>query len=252
MKVIVTNIQRFCLHDGPGIRTTVFFKGCNLRCPWCSNPENLSFEIENYEYKNEKGTYGYEIDLLSLEKELLRDKTFYETGGGVTFSGGEALFQFNEIKDLLSNLKKQKINMCVETALTVSSDLVDIAIEYMDEFIIDIKILDKDNIDKINGNIELFTSNINKIFNAKKNVTFRIPMVPNYIYTEKNIEYILKFLEEYKPNKVEIFKIHNLADKKYKTLGKKIMRFDDITQEQLEEIKEKIESLKVNVEICKI
>ena len=77
-------------------------------------------------------------------------------------------------------------------------------------------------------------------------------MAPNYIYTEKNIEYILKFLEEYKPNKVEIFKIHNLADKKYKTLGKKIMRFDDITQEQLEEIKEKIESLKVNVEICKI
>ena len=109
-----------------------------------------------------------------------------------------------------------------------------------------------DNINKINGNIELFTSNINKIFNAKKNVTFRIPMAPNYIYTEKNIEYILKFLEEYKPNKVEIFKIHNLADKKYKTLGKKIMRFDDITQEQLEEIKEKIESLKVNVEICKI
>ena len=252
MKVIVTNIQRFCLHDGPGIRTTVFFKGCNLRCPWCSNPENLSFEIENYEYKNEKGTYGYEIDLLSLEKELLRDKTFYETGGGVTFSGGEALFQFNKIKDLLSNLKKQRINMCVETALTVPSDLVDIAIEYMDEFIIDIKILDKDNIDKINGNIELFTSNINKIFNAKKNVTFRIPMAPDYIYTEKNIECILKFLEEYKPNKVEIFKIHNLADKKYKTLGKKIMRFDDITQEQLEEIKEKIESLKVNVEICKI
>ena len=142
--------------------------------------------------------------------------------------------------------------MCVETALTVPSDLVDIAIEYMDKFIIDIKILDKDNINKINGNIELFTSNINKIFNAKKNVTFRIPMAPNYIYTEKNIEYILKFLEEYKPNKVEIFKIHNLADKKYKTLGKKIMRFDDITQEQLEEIKEKIESLKVNVEICKI
>lgn len=252
MKVIVTNIQRFCLHDGPGIRTTVFFKGCNLRCPWCSNPENLSFEIENYEYKNEKGTYGYEIDLQSLEKELLRDKTFYETGGGVTFSGGEALFQFNKIKDLLSNLKKQRINMCVETALTVPSDLVDIAIEYMDEFIIDIKILDKDNINKINGNIELFISNINKIFNAKKNVTFRIPMAPNYIYTEKNIECILKFLEKYKPNKVEIFKIHNLADKKYKTLGKKIMRFDDITQEQLEEIKEKIEFLKVNVEICKI
>ena len=60
MKVIVTNIQRFCLHDGPGIRTTVFFKGCNLKCPWCSNPENLSFEIEEYNNDGIKGIYGKE------------------------------------------------------------------------------------------------------------------------------------------------------------------------------------------------
>ena len=53
--VIITNIQRFSLQDGPGIRTTVFFKGCNLRCPWCSNPENLSFEIEEYVNGNSKG-----------------------------------------------------------------------------------------------------------------------------------------------------------------------------------------------------
>ena len=73
MKVRVTNIQRFSLNDGPGIRTTVFFKGCGLKCPWCSNPENINYEIENYynEDTNEKGIFGYDITLDDLEKEIL-------------------------------------------------------------------------------------------------------------------------------------------------------------------------------------
>ena len=217
MKVIVTNIQRFCLHDGPGIRTTVFFKGCNLRCPWCSNPENINFEIENYEDDNKKAVYGYEIDLASLEKEILKDAAFYENGGGVTFSGGEALFQFDKIEPLLQNLKKQNINMCLESALTTPEHFVDIALKYIDEFIIDIKILDEENINKINGNEKIFKSNIEKVFANNKKVTFRIPLAKDYIVTEKNINLILEFLSKYKPNKVEIFKIHNLAEKKYKT-----------------------------------
>lgn len=76
MKVIVNDIQRFSLHDGPGIRTTIFFKGCNLKCPWCSNPENIDFKIVEYNYQNQKGTYGYEIELEDLEKEILKDKRF--------------------------------------------------------------------------------------------------------------------------------------------------------------------------------
>ena len=252
MKVIITNIQRFCLHDGPGIRTTVFFKGCNLRCPWCSNPENLNFEIEDFEYNNEKGTYGYEIDLSDLEREILKDKIFYETGGGVTFSGGEALFQFDKIEPLLENLKNKNINMCLETGLTVSQELVDIAIKYIDEFIIDIKILDKENIEKINGNLKLFINNIKRVIDNDKKIVFRIPLAKNYIVTENNINNILEFLTEYKPNKVEIFKIHNLAAKKYKTLGKKMIKLEEISQEEIQDIKKKIESLGINVEICKI
>lgn len=252
MKVIVSNIQRFCLHDGPGIRTTVFFKGCNLKCPWCSNPENIDFKIQEYEYQNEKGIYGYEIDLDELEKEVLKDKPFYENGGGVTFSGGDCLLQFEKIELLLKRLKKQKINICVETSLTIPENLVDIAIKYVDEFIIDIKILDEDDVNKINGNVKLYNKNIIKIFDNNCNVIFRIPLVPNYTMTEKNMKKILEFLSIYKPNKVEIFKIHRLGEKKYKTLQKEMPIFEEISDSDIEKIKKKIENLGILTEYCKI
>lgn len=252
MKVIVSNIQRFCLHDGPGIRTTVFFKGCNLKCPWCTNPENIEFDIQKYKDDNEIGKYGCEIDLEDLEIEILKDKEFYENGGGVTFSGGEPLLQLKKIEPLLQNLKNKKINICVETALTVPEELVDIAIKYVNHFIIDIKILDKCNEDKIRGNIDLYKKNIEKIFEKNCNVIFRIPLVPEYTITDNNIKSILEFLKLYKPLKVEIFKIHRLGEKKYKTLNKKMPIFKEINDSEVEKIKMQIEKLGIKVEYCKI
>lgn len=252
MKVIVSSIQRFCLHDGLGIRTTVFFKGCNLKCPWCSNPENLKFDIEDYEYEHEKGVYGYEITLEDLEKEILKDKEYYENNGGVTFSGGECLLQFNKIEPLLMNLKEKGINICVETSLMVPTEMVNIAIKYVDEFIVDIKILEKTNVYKINGDLKLYKENIQKLFNNDCNITFRIPLVPEYIVTKENIEEIISFLKQYRPEKVEIFKIHRLGEKKYKTLGKKMPEFLEILDKQINEIKYEIENLGIKVEYCKI
>lgn len=252
MKVIVSNIQRFCLHDGPGIRTTVFFKGCNLRCPWCANPESIEHYIQEYEHNGKKGSYGKEMTLNQLEKEVLKDIEYYKTNGGVTFSGGEPLLQFEKIEPLLKRLKEKDINICIETALTVPTDLVDIAIRYVDEFIIDIKILDQENVNKINGNLKLYYENIDKIFKNKKKVTFRIPLAKGYIVTERNINRILDLLSKYKPDKVEIFKIHSLAEKKYKTLNKEMVILEEISNEEIEDIKKRIEELGIHVEICKI
>ena len=251
MKVIVSNIQRFCLHDGPGIRTTVFFKGCNLRCPWCSNPENISFDIEEYNYNNQKGEYGKEYTLDELKKEILKDKNYYENDGGVTFSGGEPLFQMKNIEELLNELKKEKINICIETALTVPKELVRIALKYVDEFIIDIKILDDTSKDKINGNPELFLDNLEEVFKNKKNVKFRIPLVHDYTYTEKNINKIIEVLKRYN-SKVEIFKTHNLSEKKYETLGLKQNKFKEISDKEIEDLCKKINSIGVNCSVIKI
>ena len=113
MKVRITNIQRFSLQDGPGIRTTVFFKGCNLRCPWCANPENINYEIQEYMDENTKKIFGYDIELKELEKEILKDENYYKlNNGGVTFSGGEPLLQFNKIEELLNTIQNDMFEDC--------------------------------------------------------------------------------------------------------------------------------------------
>ena len=253
MKVIVSNIQRMCFHDGPGIRTTVFFKGCNLKCPWCSNPENVKFEIEKYIDNNTEKEFGYEIELKELEKEILKDKVYFDKEGGVTFSGGEPLLQSEKIEPLLKNLKEKDINICVETALMVPEKYLEIALKYVDEFYVDIKILDEEICKKIlNGNIKLYYKNLDKLFLSNKNVTLRLPMSEEYTITEKNTEKILELLEKYKPQKVEIFELHTLGEKKYKALNKEMQVFKKLGKDKIDNLYTLIKSIGINVEVIKI
>lgn len=252
MKVLVSNIQRFCLHDGSGIRTTVFFKGCNLKCPWCTNPENINFNIEEYVKDGEKGHYGYEISLECLKNEILKDKMYFEEGGGLTFSGGEPLWQFEKIEPLLIDLKQEGIDICTETALTVPEKYIDIALKYVNQFYVDIKILEEINIDKINGNKDLFKKNAKKLLDSNCNVIFRIPLVKGYTFTTNNIKLILEFLKENKSSGVEIFNIHRLAENKYISLGKKMPKFEDINEKEIKELKEQIEKLNINCKIIRL
>jgi len=253
VKVNVTNIQRMCFHDGPGIRTTVFFKGCNLKCPWCSNPENINFEIEKYIDNGEEKNFGYEISLNDLEKEILKDKLFYENGGGVTFSGGEPLLQFKKIEPLLARLKEKNINICIETALMVPEEFLDIALKYVDEYLIDIKILDR-KISKqiLNADLNLYYRNLDKLFSINKNVIFRLPMSEEYTLTKENVEKIIELLKKYTPKKIELFELHTLGEKKYKVLNKKMNTFNKIEKEKIQHLYKNIAELGINVEVIKI
>ena len=251
MKVIVSSIQRFCLHDGPGIRTTVFFKGCSLKCPWCSNPENINFNIEEYKDNDEIKYFGYEISLEKLEEEILKDKKFYDDGGGVTFSGGECLLQFKNIEPLLKKLKNENINICIESALNVNSELVDIALKYVDHYYVDIKILDSNTQKLIGANKDIYFKNVEKLLNNNVDVIFRMPLVKGYTYTKQNIKELLVFIEKYKIKKVELFRIHNLGEFKYKLLNKEVTKFESISDEEIVDLKNKIEKLNVDVKIIK-
>ena len=254
MTVRITNIQHFSLQDGSGIRTTVFLKGCNLTCPWCCNPENISFEIEDYSHNNENESFGYDISLVDLEKEILKDEIYYDEGkGGVTFSGGEPLLQIGSLKPLLKSLKERNVNICFETSLSVPSDLLEMAMDYMDELFIDIKLLDKREAkDILNMDVDLYYENLDLINNSnikKDNITFRIPLNNEYTLKEDNIELILNLIKKYPDFKVEIFKTHNLAKSKYESLNKEFIEFSGIDDELINEFCDEIKKVNSNVEI---
>ena len=236
MKVKITDIQHFSLHDGAGIRTTVFLKGCNLKCPWCANPECISPNIE-------KG-FGMYISLDELESEILKDRPFYETGGGVTFSGGEPLLQ---IKDLEPLLKRLDINICFETALFVNENHVKIANEYADELIIDIKMLNPENAKNVLGaNISQFLSNLSLIDLSK--VTFRIPVTEYSLADKKEI---CELIKSHRPKKIEIFKLHNLAKRKYRVLEKEFY-YKKVSDSEIADFKDDLSEVSDNVEIIEI
>lgn len=110
---IVFDIQRASLHDGPGLRTTVFMKGCPLRCIWCHNPESQSFAPET---GNSGKVYGREMTVDQVMETVLADRAYYlETGGGLTLSGGEPTSQFTFCFDLLSAAKAHRISTCIDT-----------------------------------------------------------------------------------------------------------------------------------------
>lgn len=257
MRIMVTNIQRFSLHDGPGIRTTVFLKGCSLSCPWCANPENISFKKEKYydSDKNEHGEYGYEISTDNLYKELIKDKDFYDDNGGVTFSGGEPLMHFDYIEPLLKKLNEDNINICIETCLFAPLDVLKKAIKYIDYFIVDCKILDKDLCTSIlGGNISLYLNNLDQLYKMveNKNIIIRIPLINGFTNNIDNISAIISLMKKYNPLKIEIFSGHTMASKKYASLSKEILNNVSISDKELDNIKKEFENNNLNVQIIRI
>ncbi len=256
MKVRVTNIQRFSLHDGPGIRTTVFFKGCNLRCPWCANPENIERDFTPYynEQTKEKGIFGKDITLDEIYDEVTKDAHFYTLHqGGVTFSGGEPLLQIKVLEPLLKKLKAENFHLAIETALQVPTELVNIALSYIDFFIIDMKVVDKEINERVfHGNTDLYEANLKRVTEAKGIDILRIPLNNEYTLKEKNVQKMLTLIEQYKPKKVEIFKVHDLAESKYKSIGKETPSFSKVEDEKVEELCKQIKKMKIEVETLNI
>ena len=263
-KALVTNIQRFSLHDGPGIRTTVFLKGCSLHCPWCANPENLFPYPEEYVKDGRKGIYGEYLSCDEIYQEIIKDRIFYdqpdessELGvqrGGITFSGGEPLLQFDVLEPLLQRLKNENIHICVETSLFVPEDKLSTALKYVDLFYVDIKILDESRCKNVlGGNLKQYMSNLDSLFSSVRSVVFRVPIIGGFTDDEENLANLCELVSKYRPVKIELIKEHNLGKNKYISLGKEPLELNSVSNEDMEHIKEKIlEITGFAAEICKI
>lgn len=263
--ILITSIQRFSLHDGPGIRTTVFLKGCTLRCPWCSNPENLKAMPEPYCKDGQEGIYGRWISSDDLFRELMKDQIFFEKipkvlgayqgmPGGVTFSGGEPLLQIAHMKPLLQRLRNSGVHLCSETSLFVPKDALCIALEYMDLFYVDIKILDENCCRKIlGGDLNLYFSNLQMLLEKKRPFVFRVPVIGGYTDDQENRRAVIELIRKFRPIKIELIKEHNLGESKYHSLGRKSLVLNRVTDSAMDRYRQEIVSLLgVEVEICQV
>ena len=212
-KLKVLNIQRSCVHDGPGIRTVIFFAGCNLRCIWCHNPESQSFQTDMNKC--------YSVpDIMQV---IMRDKEYYlSTNGGVTLSGGEPLMQDPQsLLSLLRSLKQQNIHVAVETAGHVPWKNIEEIASYVDLFLFDLKMVgnEKLHIKYTRQNDKLIYSNIQKLVELKAKIQFRMVIVPKLTDMDSHIEATAGFLKSINHNYISLLKYHNIYEAKSERLG---------------------------------
>lgn len=277
MKATIFNIQKFCLHDGPGIRTTVFFKGCNLRCKWCANPESQKQDTQ-ITWDSRKctgcgkcaevcpqgtgkpkaadrciacgacvsacpadaiGTEGRRVTVEEVLTEVMKDKAFYDhSGGGVTFSGGEVLLQWDFAAQLAKLLKEQGVHVAIETAGAVEETVFSSMLETVDYVLMDLKHyssaahLEGTGIDNSRS-----LNNLKLLRNSGVPFLIRIPVIPGFNDRMEDAEGFAKLLRQLGILQVELLPFHQLGQHKYSLLNmdygykdKKPLHAEDLRQ----------------------
>lgn len=290
-KALIFNIQKYNLYDGPGIRTLVFFKGCPLRCLWCSNPEG---QLRSYQilFKKDRcvdcgacaavcpqgvhvmdsatgrhvimrdvecvgcrkcadacpqgalsisGEYRTISDIMSVIEE---DVPFYQSsGGGVTLGGGEVLMQPEAAVNLLTACKQRGINTAIETCGYARPKVVRKAAEVTDLFLFDVKHMDSDRHYQLTGvRNELILENLQWLFENRRNVKVRVPLLKGVNDGGQDIESLVRFLEPYKDHRnckgIDLLPYHKMGVNKYAQLGREYPLPGDpaLSEEDLERV----------------
>lgn len=228
----VFDIRRFTMCDGPGVRTTIFLKGCPLRCAWCHNPEGRSpfpdtIEIE---VKDKEGnssvvehTVGIEYDVESLMETILSEKSvMIETGGGVTFSGGEPLKQHQFLLQVLQRCREEGLHTAIDTNGYADKEVFDKVMPFTDLFLFDIKHTNRQkHLDFTAVSTVKIMDNLEYILTAGAKVWIRIPVVPGFNYSKTDIEQMAHTLKQMPPGieQVHLIPFRQTASEKYRQLG---------------------------------
>ena len=264
----ITNIQKFSIHDGDGIRTTVFFKGCPLKCEWCHNPETQRFEkemevdgekctgcgtcasvcpngavrmtedhrpawdpkactfcgkCENFCPAGSREIVGREYTVKELTKELMKDQMFYEeSGGGVTFSGGEVMsMDMDFILAMAKELKRQDVTLTIDTCGYVPYERFEKILPYVNTFLYDVKVMDPELHKKYMGtDNKLILENLIRLSQDGARIYIRIPTIKEVNGNEENMKETIAFLKEHDlhPAGVNLLPYHDTGSGKYAKL----------------------------------
>ena len=252
----IANIQHFSLHDGDGIRTTIFFKGCNLKCPWCHNPETISCTPTqmNYPKLGKTEICGKNMTVSEVFKEVMDDKDYYvESGGGVTFSGGEVMLYADKVVELAKLIKGEGISLFCDTAGCVRYEEFEKLNPFVDTYLFDFKTGSEEKYKEVcGGDLTLVKENICRLIKDGKKVRVRIPLIPDFNIDSKSIDDICKILLSINVSTVDLLPFHRLGSGKYEAIGIEYKYKDTlpIDKSELENIKEQYSKyFKVKVEI---
>ena len=218
----VFSIEEFAIHDGPGIRTTVFLKGCPLRCTWCHNPEGQAFEPETMVKKGERSICGEIYSPKELAAKLLRNEDIFKmNGGGVTFTGGEPLSQAQFLLEVLEELDG-RIHTAIETSGYAPMEVFREVIGKVDLVMMDIKMVDPELHRKWTGKSNsLILNNLNILVASGRPFIARIPLIPGVNDDKENLEATAALLEGTTGlQRVELLPYHKTAGAKYPMVGR--------------------------------
>ena len=223
----IFDIQKFSIHDGDGIRTIVFLKGCVLRCRWCCNPESQEYGIQTMTAAGEKKVVGRDVTVEEVMKTVGQDRPYYyRSGGGLTLSGGESLCQPEFARDLLRAAKENGINTAMESMACAEFKVIDKILPYLDHYLLDIKHMDPAKHKEFTGRSnELMLENAKKIAESGKcRLSIRIPVIPTFNDTEEEIRAIAEDAKELTgTEKIHLLPYHRLGQDKYEGLGREYM-----------------------------
>jgi pyruvate formate lyase activating enzyme len=295
---IIFDIKKFSIHDGPGIRTTVFLKGCPLNCWWCHNPEGQSLRQElilrpdrciacgacvevcdqgaiaskrgaivtNREkctacgtcvevcYAGARELVGREVSVPDVMAEIERDLPFYDqSGGGITISGGEPLFQPAFLHDLLRACKARRVHTALDTCGFATWGVLDSIRAYVDLFLYDLKLMDDARHREYTGvSNEPVLRNLSRLSEKGHQIVLRVPLIPGINDDEGNLRQIATFAAGLPLLKrVDLLPYHRIGRDKYRRLGKdcRMPEVDPPTDERVMEIARMIGEFGVEVKV---